>query len=242
MNHASISRIPRRVDRADRMKAKHVGFVVGREMEEKEKKPERVLTREALKGIAYSNGDDHSSEIVSFQHELKWFTAITDDAAEMLLSKNEFGLCGEVLDFSGLTDLSDIAAEHLGKLQALELDLSGLTSINDRSAENLSGFGSSLNLSGLHFLSDSASRNLSKCGPELKLNGLTSLSDAAAESLSKLNLDFLHLNVVHPYSSMVSPVYLMLLLRAFRSVVGTCPLMDSPACRTLLRRVYRSSD
>jgi len=238
------------------MKAKHVGYVVGSEMEDKEKKPERVLTREALEGIAYSNGDDHSTEIVSFQHELKWFTAITDDAAEMLLSKNEFGLCGEVLDFSGLTDLSDIAAEHLGKLKALELDLSGLTSISDRSAENLSGFGSSLNLSGLSFLSDSASRNLSKCGPELTLNGLTILSDAAAESLSKLNLDFLHLNGLTSLSDAAAggfskcraslflnglTVYLMLLLRDFRSVVRSCPLMDSPACRTLLRRVYRSS-
>jgi hypothetical protein len=41
MNHASISRRARRGGYADRMKAKHVGYVGGSEMEDKEKKPEQ---------------------------------------------------------------------------------------------------------------------------------------------------------------------------------------------------------
>ena len=144
---------------------------------------------------------------IPYPHELAEFTKLNDAAAE-ILSKYEDALVR--LNLSGLTELSDTAAQSLGNYKGTKgLDLSGLTKLSDTAAESivkckgeilLSGLtelsaaaaeslskykGGSLNLSGLTKLSDTAAESIVKCKGEILLSGLTELSAAAAESLSK---------------------------------------------------------
>ena len=67
----------------------------------------------------------------------------------------------------------------------VDLSLSGLTELSDAAAESLSKHQGELWLNGLTELSDAAAESLSKHEGTLGLNGLRELSDAAAESLSK---------------------------------------------------------
>ena len=97
--------------------------------------------------------------------ELEEFTAFEDDDVAILLSKAE-----GTLFLGGLTELSDAAAESLGRHQGNYLGLHSLTELSDSAAESLS----------------------KHKGPFLNLNGLTELSDAAAESLSKHQGDILY--------------------------------------------------
>jgi hypothetical protein len=89
-------------------------------------------------------------------------------------------------DLSGLTSLTDAAAETLSKVSE-GLSLNGLTSVSDAAAESLSKHQRYLSLNGLTSLSDAAAESLSKVSEDLSLDGLTTLTDAAAESLSKYN-------------------------------------------------------
>ncbi len=104
------------------------------------------------------------------------------DATAESLSKRE----GE-LSLSGLTSLSDAAAESLSKHRGGILHLNGLTSLSDATAEILSKREGELSLSGLTSLSDATAESLSKREGELSLSDLTSLSDAAANSLRRCN-------------------------------------------------------
>ncbi|MCS5642753.1 MAG: hypothetical protein NZ807_05755, partial [Dehalococcoidia bacterium] len=92
----------------------------------------------------------------------------------------------EELNLGGLTELSDVAAESLGKHQGHSLILDGLKELSDAAAESLGKHqGSSLNLNGLQELSDAAAKCLGKHhGKSLNLNGLKYLSDAASASLT----------------------------------------------------------
>jgi len=63
--------------------------------------------------------------------------------------------------------------------------LTGLTTLSDAAAESLSKRPGDLDLKGLTKITDAAAESLSKHKCHLSLNGLASLSDAAAESLSK---------------------------------------------------------
>ena len=82
--------------------------------------------------------------------------------------------------------LSKYIYPHFPKLaNEGHLSLSGLTTLSDAAAESLSKHTGDLNLHGLTTLSDAAAESLSKPRGSLYLYGLTTLSDAAAESLSK---------------------------------------------------------
>ena len=111
--------------------------------------------------------------------DLSEFTAIEDEAAEILCRTEETELI-----LSGLTRLSDAAAESLAKHQGY-LSLNGLTSLSDAAAESLGKHQGDLWLKGLTSLSDAAAESLGQHQGTLLLSGLTSLSDAAAESLGK---------------------------------------------------------
>ena len=111
--------------------------------------------------------------------DLSEFTAIEDDAAEVL-SKHKDVLC-----LDGLTSLSNAAAESLSKHKGDEedetyLSLNGLTSLSDPAAESLSKHEGALVLNGLTSLSDPAAESLSKGKPkELQLDGVSCISDDA---------------------------------------------------------------
>ena len=109
---------------------------------------------------------------------LSGLTTLSDAAAESL-SKNKGSL-----HLHSLTTLSDAAAESLSKHEGY-LVLDCLTTLTDAAAESLSKNEGDLNLDGLTTLSDAAAESLSKHEGDLNLGGLTTLSDAAAESLSK---------------------------------------------------------
>ncbi|MDB4785601.1 hypothetical protein OAG31_03250 [Akkermansiaceae bacterium] len=111
--------------------------------------------------------------------DLSGLTSLSDAAAESL-SKHK----GRILELSGLTSLTDAAAESLSRGEG-DLNLSGLTSLTDAAAESLSRYEGTLNLRGLTSLTDAAAESLSRYEGTLNLSGLTSLTDAAAESLSK---------------------------------------------------------
>ena len=111
--------------------------------------------------------------------DLSKFRTIDDEAAEILSKRKDW-----LLDLSGITELSDVAAGSLAKFQNT-LDLSGLTELSDAVAQNLSTHKTFLILNGLTELSDAAAEILSKCKGDLYLNGITELSDGVAESLSK---------------------------------------------------------
>ena len=87
---------------------------------------------------------------------------------------------------SGLTELSDAAAESLSKHEG-KLDLPGLTELSDAAAESLSKHQGGLELSGLTELSDAAAESLSKHESRIYLLGWTKLSNAAAKSLAKID-------------------------------------------------------
>ena len=91
----------------------------------------------------------------------------------------------EQLELTGLTELSDAAAESLSKHKG-NLGLNRLTTLSDAAALSLSKYEGNLVLKGLTELTDVAAENLGKhAGGFLLLTGLTELSDAAAKSLSK---------------------------------------------------------
>jgi len=166
---------------------------------------EKVLTKEMVQWR------------IPYPHELAEFTKLNDAAAE-ILSKYEDALVR--LNLSGLTELSDTAAQSLGNYKGTKgLDLSGLTKLSDTAAESLAKFKGELSLEGLTELSaavaeslsthkgscfdfpnltelsDAAAESLSKYkGGSLNLSGLTELSDTAAESLSKYKGDSLDLS------------------------------------------------
>jgi hypothetical protein len=88
------------------------------------------------------------------------------------------------LEFDGLTELSDVAAEALASFPGQTISFESLTKITDSAAERLGRFEGTLSLHGLTELSDAATESLNKAG-ELYLCGLTEISDAAAESLGR---------------------------------------------------------
>ena len=116
---------------------------------------------------------------------LRGLTSLSDAAAEAL-SKHE-----EDLDLGGLSSFwANDSSGHIALAKKVAsqkgyLNLSGLTSLSDAAAEALSKRKGDLNLSNLKKLGDAAAKSLSRYKGDLRLNGLTSLSDAAAESLSK---------------------------------------------------------
>ena len=87
-------------------------------------------------------------------------------------------------DLSGLTSLSDAAAQALAQHEGC-LELSGLMSLSDAAAQALAEHKENLWLSGLTSLSDAAAQALAKHNGFLDLRGLTSLSDAVAQALAK---------------------------------------------------------
>jgi len=120
------------------------------------------------------------------------------DAGATILSKHNGSL-----SLSGLTTLSDAAAESLSKHEGGNLSLSGLTTFSDAAAESLSKHeGGNLSLSRLRTLSDAAAESLSKHEGNLKLLGLTSLSDAAAESLAN-HVGNIEIPDLHKFSDLV---------------------------------------
>ena len=64
------------------------------------------------------------------------------------------------------------------------MDLSGITELSDAAAESLSKLKGELGLSGITELSDAAAESLSKHKGELGLSGITELSRVAAKFLS----------------------------------------------------------
>ena len=70
------------------------------------------------------------------------------------------------------------AAQVLGEIQGHFLDLSGLTSLSDAAAQALSQHEGWLHLGGLKSLSDAAAQALARHKGELRLDGLTSLGDS----------------------------------------------------------------
>jgi hypothetical protein len=135
---------------------------------------EKVLTKEIAEQFV---ADEDSVE-------MEEFTAIEDDAAVILATHEGSPSRGSYLYLSGLTELSDAAAESLCKYEGF-LSLSGLESLSDAVAESLSKYEGDLWLSGLTSLSDAAAESLCKYEGDLDLVSLEKLSDAAAGSLSK---------------------------------------------------------
>jgi len=119
------------------------------------------------------------------------------DAGATILSKHNGSL-----SLSGLTTLSDAAAESLSKHEGGNLSLSRLRTLSDAAAESLSKHEGDLYLNGLRQLSESAAESLSKHEGNLKLLGLTSLSDAAAESLANHGGN-IEISDLHKFSDLV---------------------------------------
>jgi len=193
--------------------------VVGREMDLKEKKPDRILTKKVLEDFSILNRNDDVSEVRRSLDQLACFTQIEDDAAELISNESVFDLRDDFLNFSGLKFLSDTASEHIGKIKAAGLDLSGLESVSNRSAANLSRYYGGfipghLSLSGLKFLSDAVAERLSRSGASLNLDGLTSISDAAAASLSK-SQGGLSLNGLISLSDFAAENFLLVLVNTY---------------------------
>lgn len=180
---------------------------------------EKVLTKEiAEQFLAHEDFVDLSE-----------FTSIEDEAVEILRKQRRplawqnaipFWPGRGTLELNGLTELSDAAAESLGKHRG-DLHLDGLTTRSDAAADSLGRlqggrpgwarwfvfyrrkYKRDLHLDGLTELSDVAAESLSKHKGWLSLDGLTELSDAAAESLSKHKGD-LHLNGLKELSDAVA--------------------------------------
>ena len=85
------------------------------------------------------------------------------------------------LNLSGLTSLSDTAAESLGKHQS-DLSLNGLTSLSDAAAESLGNRESGLWLNGLTSLSDAAAKHLNEYKGPLKVD-VDQLEDSSHDIL-----------------------------------------------------------
>ncbi len=79
------------------------------------------------------------------------FSVIEDEAAKLLATPD---FHDDEINLSGLTGLSDAAAESLSKHEG-ELDLGGLTTLSDAAAEILSKHEGELRLCGLESLLDS---------------------------------------------------------------------------------------
>ena len=111
--------------------------------------------------------------------EFKGDKVLTKAIAEQFLEDPES------VDLSEFTAIEDEAAEILCRTEETELILSGLTRLSDAAAESLAKHQGYLSLNGLTSLSDAAAESLGRHQGFLSLEGLTSLSDAAAESLGK---------------------------------------------------------
>ena len=111
---------------------------------------------------------------------------LTKEIAEQFLADEES------VDLSEFTSIADDAAVVLAKYKDCCLDLSGLTAMSDSAAESLSCFGNAsveegdceLHLGGLTNLSDSAAKSLSKCKSHVVLSGVNSMTDTAVEALA----------------------------------------------------------
>lgn len=122
---------------------------------------------------------------------LNEYGRIDDDAAAVFGGRE----CdGASLHFDGLSEISDLAAEHLSKHKG-QLHLNGLTNISDAAAESLSNHQAEefddigLCLDGLTSLSDAAAKSLGAHGSYLSLMGLNEqLSDSAAAHLAQHQL------------------------------------------------------
>jgi hypothetical protein len=111
---------------------------------------------------------------------LRGIHSLPDDVAAALAEHKD------ELELGGLTELSDAAAESLGKHQGTSLDLDGLTELSDVASEGISLHRGKLSLGGLSGLSSAAAKSFGRFqGSELCLNSLTSLSESAAESIGK---------------------------------------------------------
>jgi len=127
---------------------------------------EKMLTRKIAEGYLQDQRCDLSA-----------FTALEDEAAEILSSHPDF------LNLDGLKTLSDRSAEWLGR-HVHSLYLNGVASLSDAAAAGLGAHQKNLRLNGLANLTQVAAENLSSCR-DLELDGLTSLDAAAASALSK---------------------------------------------------------
>ncbi|MDF1862657.1 MAG: hypothetical protein P1U87_20740, partial [Verrucomicrobiales bacterium] len=125
--------------------------------------------------------------------DLSGATEITDAAAEALGKYDWEGKYDGELCLNGLRALSDAAAEALSKHEGY-LFLNGVAELSDTGASFLAKSQGSLGLDGLTDLSDVAAEALAEHpGFILTLNGLESLSDSAAKSIGK-HAGFLYLN------------------------------------------------
>ena len=131
---------------------------------------DNVLTKE----IAEQFLADHNSV------DLSEFTAIEDDAAEVLSGYEQS------LYLSDVTILSDAAAEsfstHVG-----DLYFSGIHCLSDAAAQSLSKHQGHLDLSGLEELPMDAAASLGKHQGVVDLSGLTSLCGVAASVFRDIN-------------------------------------------------------
>jgi len=119
---------------------------------------------------------------------LRGIHSLPDDIAAALAEHKD------ELELSGLTELSDAAAESLGKHQGTSLDLDGLTELSDVAAESISLHRGKLSLDGLSGLSSAAAKSFGRFqGSELCLNGITSLENLSDEEAIALDNKLLQL-------------------------------------------------
>ena len=104
---------------------------------------------------------------------------VTDGRRAEVLSKHQ-----GILDLSGLTTLSDSAAQALAKMKG-GLWLNGLGSLSVGAARGLSAHAGDLYLRGLVTISDEVAEALAQHTGYLSLAGLTEVPNAAAHALSK---------------------------------------------------------
>jgi hypothetical protein len=166
--------------------------------EETETANEQVLTKQIAEQFCSSQSEFDLSE----------YTAITDEAAEVLGRYDGSGYGGPNIYLPGIELLSESAAKslfcfegnlELSKLGSLSLtpsslkdgtqlraDLTlGLTELSDETAAALISTKGSLSLNELRTVSDSALAFLARHAGRLSLEGVESLSDEAARLLNK---------------------------------------------------------
>jgi len=136
------------------------------------KEKEKLFTAALAKQFV----DERVNDADSFEVNEHEFTAITNEAAEIL------GNCKEDLSLESLRDLSKEAAVSLSKNKGERLSLIGLETISDAVAEALADFNGELALDQVSQLSDAAAESLRRHPGKLSL-GITSLSDQAAQYL-----------------------------------------------------------
>ena len=142
-------------------------------------------------GRCYINGwgveEDEKTAVEWFTKSAEPYEAQMESSGEtwMVDQRNQFLVTGR-LSLNGLTSLSDVAAECLGKHAGEDdnLYLNGLTTLSDAAIDSLTSIWN-LGFDGFTNLPDTAAKSLSKHVGNLYLNGLTNLSDVAEENLSK---------------------------------------------------------